>query len=350
LTRYILPILALTLAGCGKDLEETGAETGVIGVETGITDTSTDTSMTTDTGTMDGCNTTECNATVTAISPADGAESVAANVTVVAEFSEPADEANLTVSGPDGAISGNINLASDGLSISFTPDNELARETQFNVEATVCEMTTTSSFTTVEEAITENALIGRVYNLDLNNVNWTSPPASIANLMMQLISTSHMLLLVEDVDESVATLDLAGAAGWENNGVVTQYPCAEAFDFESSDFSTNPYFSAGPADTIMRIGSEEVGLEGLTFDGSFVNEGDSIDNLHVTTYLDGEIDLDEYGKLCDAVAMFGVSCDPCPSDASRECLLLDATAPSVVAKQNLMIDVDIDPSQNPACP
>jgi hypothetical protein len=167
--------------------------------------------------------------------------------------------------------------------------------------------------------------------------------------MMGFITTNHMLLLVEDVDDSTQTIDLAGAAGWVNNGVVTQYPCAEAFDFAPSDFSSNPYFSAGPTDTVMEVGSETVRLEELIFEGSFVNQGESINNLHVTTYLDGEIELEGFGRLCDAIEMFGVACDACPSDPTLDCLLLDATATNVVAKPNLMIDVSIDPSQNAAC-
>ena len=352
MTRYIITLVALSLVACSQKSDETGTETGTIGTETGLTDTSTDTDTgnTTYTDTDTDTDTEEdCNATVTAITPADGAENVSANVLVIADFSEAVEEATLTVTGPDGPVAGEAHVVIDGMSISFSSESELARSTEYDVEVSVCDMVSTSSFTTVEEAIEENALIGRVYDLDLTSVNWTSPPASIANLMMGFITTSHFLLLVEDVDESSQTIDLAGAAGWENNSVVTQYPCAEAFDFDPSDFSSNPFFSAGPISTVMEVGSETVNLESLVFEGSFVNQGDSVDNLHVTTYLDGEIELDGFGRLCDAVAMFGVSCDPCPSDASLECLLLDATATNVVAKPNLMLDVDIDPSQNPAC-
>ncbi len=346
--RYIFPLVALSLIACSQKDDETGAETGIgtIGTETGLTDTSTDTDpgTTTDTGTE-----VECNATVTAITPADGATNVPQNLLIIADFSEAVDEATMTVTGPDGPVAGAAHVVIDGMSISFSLESELARETQYDVEVTVCDMTTTSSFTTLEPAIEVNALIGRVYDLDLTSVSWTAPPANIAGLMMGFITTSHMLLLVEDVDESAQTMELAGAAGWENNSVVTQYPCAEAIDFDPSDFSSNPFFSAGPATTVMEVGSERVSLEELVFEGSFVNQGDSIDNLHLTTYLDGEIELDGFGRLCDAVALFGVSCEPCPSDSSLDCLLLDATASNVVAKPNLMIDVDIDPSQNTAC-
>ena len=347
--RHITPFLAIFLIACpGKD-DTAEEETGVVTeeTETGTTDTDTETGETdtvTDTETTDD----ECAAELASISPANGAEGIPADALVVATFDGPVGEASIMVSGPNGAVEGSNAISSDGATVTFTPDMELERETTFTVEVANCDSSWTSSFTTVEAPIEDSALIGRTYDLDLTTVSWTSPPANIATMMMDYIDTNHLLLMVEDVDTDTQMIDLVGAAGWDNSGVVTQYPCAEAIQFDPSDFSGNPYFSAGPKDTVMTVMGAEVELQSLTFEGAFVGDGEKLDNLSVLAWLDGSFEIPNMGQLCDLVGMFGVSCESCP-DGSGDCLKLDASARNLPAKENLFIDANIDPSIDPAC-
>ena len=336
----LIPLIALLFVGCSKSDSINIEETGDI-----------DTQDTEETDTEETDTEEDCNAEVTSISPANNADGVPADVLVEAGFSEEASEASIALTGPNGVIPGTSSLADDGMSVSFTTDEDLARETEYVIEATVCDETTTAVFTTVPMPIDENSLVGRVYDLDLANVTWTdSSMSSMMGTLMGMIDTSHILMMVEAVDSTNQTIKFVGAPGWTDQGVITQYPCTEAIDFENADFSANPYFAVGPNSFSLDVAGYQIPVDQMMVDASFDADGSHLKNLHFQAYLDGSFVVPDFGlSLCDAASLFGVSCMECPEDSSRDCIEMDADATSVPYIENLVVNPDIDPSIDPNC-
>jgi len=156
--------------------------------------------------------------------------------------------------------------------------------------------------------------------------------------------------MVEDIDSDAQTIKWVGAPGWTDSGVLTQYPCAEAIDFDNADFSGNPYFSVGPKDFNLNISGFELPVESLVIEGSFDATGNNLKNVHFQAFLDGDFVIPDFNmSVCDAAAMLGVTCTSCPSDATKDCMELDADASSLPYKANVVLNPDIDPSIDPNC-
>jgi hypothetical protein len=186
----------------------------------------------------------------------------------------------------------------------------------------------------------------------LSNVSWNEPDASSASLLISQLDTSHILMLVEDIDSSAQTIKWVGAPGWTDSGVLTQYPCAEAIDFDSSDFSANPYFSVGPKDFSLNIAGFDVPVQSLLVEGSFDSTGNNLKNVHFEAFVQGDFTIELFNTamtVCEAADMLGISCTACPADATMDCLELDADASSVPYKPNVALNPDIDPSIDPNC-
>ena len=347
----LIPLFALLFAGCSKSDAINLDETGVIDTQdTEDTDTDTEDTDTEDTDTEDTDTEEPCAAEVVSINPGDNTDGVPADVLVIAGFSDPAEEALIALSGPDGAVAGTTTLAEDGLTASFASDEDLQRATEYQVEVTVCDETSTSMFTTVPEAIEENSLLGRVYDLDLTNVTWNDPPASMASTLIGMIDTSHILMMVDNIDSAAQTIQFVGAPGWVPQQVVTQYPCAEAIDFDPADFTANPYFSVGPNNFSLDVAGYEIPVENLVVDASFDSDGSNLKNLRFQAHLDGSFVIPDFGlSICDAASLFGVSCVSCPNDSSRSCIAMDADANTAPYIENLVVNPDIDPSLDPNC-
>ncbi|MEC7242319.1 MAG: Ig-like domain-containing protein [Myxococcota bacterium] len=346
----LIPLFALLFAGCSKSDSINLEETGVIDTQdTEDSDTETDTD-TEDTDTEDTDTEEPCSAEVTAISPADTADGIPADVLIVADFSDPADEATIAVSGPSGPVGGTTALAEDGLSATFAADEDLARASEYLVEVRVCEETTTSTFTTVPEAVDESSLLGRVYDLDLATVSWNEPSSTLADLLIGQIDTSHILLMVTEINETDQTISFVGAPGWIEQQALAQYPCVEAIDFDPADFTANPYFSVGPNNFTIDLAGNQIPVENLLVEASFDADASNLKNLHIQAFLDGSFVIPDLGfSICDFASIVGISCSACPVDSTRDCLTLDADAEKAPFVQGLTVDPEIDPSSNPDC-
>ena len=347
----LIPLFALLFAACSSSDEINLEETGVIDTQdTEETDTDTEDTDTEDTDTEDTDTEEPCSAEVTAVNPGDNADGVPADVLVVASFSDPAEEASIALSAANGPVAGTTTLSEDGLSASFASDEDLDRATEYRVEVTVCDQASTSVFTTVPEPIDENSLVGRVYDLDLTTVTWNDPPASMASTLIGMIDTSHILMMVDNIDSTSETIQFVGAPGWTDQQVITQYPCAAAIDFDPADFTANPYFSVGPNNFSLDVAGYQIPVENLIVDASFDTDGANLKNLRFQAHLDGSFVIPDFGlSICDAASLFGVSCVSCPNDSSRDCIAMDADATKAPYIENLVVNPDIDPSLDPNC-
>lgn len=344
-------LIGLSLAACVKpsleveDTDPTGGDADS-GVE-GDTDTDTDADTDSDTDTdTDSDTDVPCEAEIDYLNPGNGTVGVSVTPTLLAWFTAEVGEDQYTflLEGPEGEVPGSTTLSADGLSASFTPSGELDREEEYTATVTVCEDEEDSTFTTVGDPV--SGLEGNTYDVDLNSVTWNSPASG--SLLAGLLDTNHILLMVEAVSSGGATIEFVGAAGWEDPSL-EQYPCSQAIDFDPADFTGNPYFQLGPADTTFGAAGYSVDVSDLMVAGSFSEDASELQNLQVTGYMDVR-DLEISGTdACTLVSFVGDKCISCPSDGVAGCLYLDVETRSAVLAAGVSVDPAIDPTTNPDC-
>ena len=84
-------------------------------------------------------------------------------------------------------------------------------------------------------------LIGKVFELDLPNAEFTEPPAVGALLGSYL--SSPLLASVQAADDENLTL-LVAQGYWDEDGVAYQDMGTGCYDFPPADFTEAPYFAA----------------------------------------------------------------------------------------------------------
>jgi hypothetical protein len=311
-------------------------------------DTDSDTDSDTDADSdADTDSDADCDLPIEFVDPADETEAVPVDSPLLVWFEDgavasDASEIAFDVDGPDGAVDGSVALINGGAGASFTADEEWVRNSTYTWSVETCtDDDNNNEFSTVDDPITPNALVGRVYVIDLNEVTWTSPSSTIGGLLLGQLQTTYMLVKVQSADSS--EIDLVGATGWDDPGSVEQYPCAEAIEFDPADFTGNPAFQAGPETTTLSAAGYDVEVHDFEVSGAFNGDGTTINNLQVRGYLDlASVDLGG-SDACDLLAGFGVSCEACPDDGAEDCVLLDVTDPQADWESSIELDESIVP-------
>ena len=351
MTRFIIPSLALFAFAAGCTGDDGTINTGD-SVPEADTDTDTDADSDTDADAdTDSDTDTDCEIGISYLDPGNNTTGVSPTPTLKAWFDSDAtlDDIALTLDGPDGDIDGAVELINGATGASFTPNEELARSTQYTFSVETCTDSAESTFTTVEGEIDGSILDGRVYDIDLNSVTWNSPNSTTGSLLVGQLDTDHILVLVEEVNEDAATIELTGALGWTDPGALEQYPCAYAIEFPVADFSSNPYFQAGPETTTFEAGGYSIPVTDFTVSGSFDGTGDNLQNVSVEGYVDLEgLEFSGY-EACDLLALSGDSCIACPDDGEEFCVYLDVEDSEAPYESGVTVDPAIDPSTNPDC-
>ncbi|MED5370032.1 MAG: Ig-like domain-containing protein [Myxococcota bacterium] len=332
--------LLLALVACEGD-------DGTLNLDDTSTESDADTDADSDSDTDADADTdsdadTDCSLPINYLDPGNGTVSVNINVAPTVWFDDAtaadASEVSATLSDSAGEIAGAIQLLNGGAGAEFVPDSPLDRDTQYTFVVETCDDSESSKFTTVTGPI-EDSLVGNVYVVDLTEVTWTSPDATIGNYLVDSLDAKFMLAKVEAQSET--EVDMVGASAWDDSGSVEQFPCIAPIDFEPADFTGNPAFTVGPEDTTLGSGSFEVDVYEFEFSGSFADGGDNVQNLRIRGYADiGE-------EYCGYLEIFGSSCEACP-DGSETCVLLDITdseAPLIDAT----LDENLDPADYPEC-
>ena len=337
-----LPLALVVVAACGSkdsvsvgDSDAPSADSGAEGDADADSDADSDTDSDSDAD-------LPCEAELISLTPGDGEDGVGVEATIVALFSAAVAEgdASLSLTGPEGLVDGETTRISDGLGLSFTPAEPLARDAEYTVAAAVCEDEQVSAFTTVGDPVAD--VTGYTYDVNLADVTWNSPKS--ASLLIGSIETSHLLFMVESVDTTNDLIDLVGAAGWDDP-TLEQYPCASPIDFEPADFSTNPAFGVGPADATLVVSGYDVNVWDLGMSGTFAADGESLLDVQIT----GMLDVREFtvgsAEACDVVTFLGDKCVACPNDGVEGCLEVDATMDAAYYAPG----VSIDPTLVPEC-
>lgn len=353
MTRFVLPSLAFLAfaAGCNGD-------DGTINTtDSDIVDADADTDADSDSDTDSDADTdsdtdTDCNIGISYLDPGNNTTGVSPTPTLKAWFDSAAtlDDITLSLDGPDGDVAGSTELTNGATGATFTPGEELARDSSYTFSVTTCTDSESSAFTTVDEPLDTNGLEKRVYDIDLNTATWNSPNSSTASLLLGQIDTDHVLIYVDDISDDESEITLFGALGWTDPGSLEQYPCAEAIDFPPADFTANPYFQAGPNDTEFSAGGDSIPVLEFTVSGAFGDEGDEMNSVGVTGYAD--LDGLEYSgyEACDLLALSGDSCVACPDDGEETCVYLDVEDDDAPYESGVTVDPNIDPSADPNCP
>jgi hypothetical protein len=256
-------------------------------------------------------------------SPSDGASDVAGAGPFTATLSGDDASAEITVWTADGAaVSGTSTVS--GSTVSFTPSAALAGSTAHQLKVTWCDAAeeSTITFTTANSdpaAVTE----GLSYKVDLTTANWEQP-AGLGTIIAGAITTD-ILVGVLAVDDS--SLTLVGATTTELGG--PQDFCAQSIAFPAADWSSNPYFSAGPSDVALVVQGVAVSIKNFNLAGTFNGDASAIGGAQLSGQIDvrdiaplvepllGTSDPDE---VCGALAGFGASCVTCSSDSEPYCI------------------------------
>ena len=312
------------------------------------TDTAADTADTQDTSGNDPDTALPCEATLASVTPTDGAVDVPIDAAVELTFSARVAPDMVAVTLAP-AVDGALVVSDDGLAATWTPAAPLARDTSYTVTVTTCDVASSSTFTTVGEAITA-PIVGRTYDVDLagRDLTWVKPNATAGAILVGQLETQNFLFHVQDADET--TIDLVGAVAYEDRGSVYQYECAPALDFAPGTFASNPFFHVGPQDSELSASGITVPMLGLEVEGRFAADASAIEDVTLT----GLIDVAELGALlgtsdpCSYLAFLSITCVECP-DGSDTCVELEVRDASAPWRDGVSVDPTVDPDTDPSC-
>lgn len=311
-----------------------GCQTGDTPKESTPVDSEKDSTVDSE-GADDSDNPPACTATVAGLAPVDGAADVATDVELVATFSEAVTKVEMELTSDSGSVSGQINLASDGLSATFVPDTSLDRDGDYVLTATVCDSSLSSSFHTKPGLAVD--IVGKTYRINLQDSDLTWVKPSIGSFLVSYLLTKDVLFQVESVGGG--EIDLVGAPGIDPGTGLRQYVCTPAIDFVNASFVNEPAFAVGPIDSTFSVGGYAVPAYNIEVKGSFAADGTGSMDTTVTMLLDGGVISQAFGlEVCTLVP-----CVACPGGAPVcvEAEIVDAWSPELPG-------VSIDPDNNPA--
>lgn len=285
----------------------------------------------------DGADGASCTVSLSGTSPSDGASDVAGAGPFTATLSVEDPSAEITVWTTDGtAVSGTSSVS--GTTVSFAPDAALDGSTSYQLKVTWCDAADESTITfTTANSDPAAVTAGLSYKVDLTTANWEQP-AGLGDLIAGSITTD-ILIGVAAVDDT--SLTLIGATTTDLGG--PQDFCASSINFPAADWSSNPYFSAGPSDVALVVQGVAVSIKGFNLSGTFNSDASAIGGAQLSGQIDvrdiaplvepllGTSDPDE---ICGALAGFGATCVTCGSDSEPYCidvLITEITASQIPA-------------------
>ncbi len=265
-----------------------------------------------------------------------------------AEFEAP----TITVTGPDGEISGQSELV--GNRLVFEPDSPLSPAASYETSVSYgCAGGTesaTASWTVSEVGAPTSLgdLVGNAYSLDIASARFVEPPG-VGPALATFIDF-ELLLGVESVDDTAGEIVIVGAvADDETPGV--QAACEQTIAFPAADISENPYFQLGPQTLTISVQGEDITIEDLFVAGSFAPDGSYIDGAVLqgtvdtrpfATLVDPEGGENAVCELVEGLGLPGVACIDCPDGTGAFCL--DIEADSIGAEA---VPTPIDPIPDP---
>jgi hypothetical protein len=286
-------------------------------------------------GDTDAVADTTCSARVAWINPEADAEHVPVDAAITVGFDTALPEGaawGVTVAGVDGRAE----LSPDRRVATFTPDEPLADDQDYDVTAQACGDAAEATFRTLGAPIDPDTLVGRTWSLDLADLTFVAPAAG--STVPRLVGVPAVLAHVADEDDGPhLQLRLAFRAGSH----VVPIPCAPPADAGLLDLTGNPRFVTEASTLVVSwqgtdLIAQELRVEGIVDDG-----GRELDSLSFRGLFDVrpvEVLTGLSGTCADAEAD-GHPCEPC-SDGVVACLPTLAT--DGVAHEVASADFDVD--------
>lgn len=266
-----------------------------------------------------------CNARIASITPAHGDRDVALDAAVVAVFSEPIastarHEVTVYHANTGQRVDGELNLASNGLSATFTPASPLVSSSSYDVTARVCGHVDHAAFDTAALPVDTGLLPGSTYALDVARIQWIQPK----NADLES-SEGHVLLHVDSVDAEAPSMQVLVTTGASVDGVVVP-DCAHVSEPPPTDLSNNPQFTVGPVELLVNSDEGSVTVEGLSIDATFTSDARALLDLHFLGFVDPS-QYDGSMPCAFVAAIIQGNCAPCPTGGG-DCIVIEAKAPA----------------------
>jgi len=254
----------------------------------------------------------------------------------------------ITLADATGAAVGGVSWI-DTNTVRFDPTLPLDPLTTYDATLTYECGVVVWTFTTrdTSPAIDPVGLPGSGYLLDLAGGTWVEP-AGIGPLLQQSLEAQVLIEVLTadpDLEVRVALDDLGN--GQQDMCIATIEPPAEPF-------LDNPYFDIGPFDLPLGIQGINTDLGDVQMTGEFSADGQTIDAITLRSFVDTRPLLPLIGggapdAMCQLVAVFGTSCESCPSDGLPLCLnvhvedMVADLTPGLSVVSRTQLDVDNDP-------
>jgi hypothetical protein len=310
--------LALALTACSGGKDTTGDGNSDTLPSDSMSDADTDADSDSDTDVEPACD-----SSIVGVDPEDGAIGVDADATVTVTFDVPItpDQPwSLEVVG----ATGTTQLAADGGSASWT--GTLAPDTNYDVNATVCDDTFASSFKTSPPPVDLLSLEGNSYVLDWDTVTLTEPgQAAVLNTLINVDQVLAQIINVDDVAETAQALATIGSPDAYGNA----QPACDLVVAQTADFSKNPYFSIQGDMTIVVDAStgRTATIEDFSLLGMMSADGTAITNVELSGLAATEQFLTNADCNSPLVSILQPTCVPCTTSATGSCMLIEGTAP-----------------------
>ena len=232
---------------------------------------------------------------------------------------------------------------------SFVPDEPLLPTSTYQVMLEDCPASAVSWTTSeVGDPVVASDLIGRVYAADLVSGRWVKPVGAGVILAGQL--TTNLLAGVVHAD--AYEIELMGAVSQEYTAI--QDPCVETVPFPIADFTQNPWFEIGPQDIALTVQGYPIDIRQAVLTGAFSPDLTRLEGLTIEGNMDTRGLAWGLGgpdsAFCDAAAILGVVCEPCPDGSGPYCL--EAYVDNMVANEGPGPLVERDPydiATDPLC-
>lgn len=256
------------------------------------------------------------------------------------------EDASLVLADDTGAaVTGTLTVEDSGRTLLLDFGAPLAPSTTYT--ATVgdaCSDDASWSFSTGpfgDELDDEEALVGRVFSIDLGSADIVQP-AGIGGLLSGLLTDEAILFeLLDTSDFATGVLHVRGALGTQTTGGAEQDLCSETLPLTYGQDGelgteddvpaswTDPYLRVGPTDLTLEVEGTEATISDLFLEMLFHPNGESfvggrLEGSIDTRPLVGLVDSTDPNAICAlAEKTVGIACEPCP-DGEDYCLTLEA--------------------------
>jgi hypothetical protein len=270
------------------------------------------------------------------VAPAADAEDVAPTERIWVRFDVAPDTVTLTLDG----VTGTTETTESGRRISFLPSALLLPSTAYTAtvgwtwdggEDSAPWGFTTGPYGTPLEAAAEGDLVGRTFELNLADADFTSP-AGIGGVLGGVLAANPLMFTFQDTsDLSTGLAHLLGAVGVENSDPVEQDLCTPTLTFtygadgvegggddNPADWD-NPNLAMEGVDLQLLITGSEVTVQGMSLTAVFHPDADRFASGTFT----GTIDARDIESLTETICEL-TTCEACDVDGEPFCLGLAA--------------------------